>query len=214
MAWWFASPTALSITGTILLIWILWLVMSRTALGRGCFCIGAAVFVALFVYYLDLPPEFWKNVLIFGFPFAFALTIGMIIANREEKRKKAAEEARKERETERMEKSITQSIWLSEVEYWLTPKEIKHIPYLPHNIQLTAYKDDVTGELKEIRVIVDKQTVGLIPKELESEILPLIRENRITFATFPETYYNRKRCTGHVKMNLSYIPFESDYCLS
>ena len=42
MAWWFASPTALSITGTILLIWILWLVMS-TALGRGCFCIGAAV---------------------------------------------------------------------------------------------------------------------------------------------------------------------------
>ena len=136
MAWWFASPTALSITGTILLIWILWLVMSRTALVRGCFCIGAAVFVALFVYYLDLPPEFWKNVLIFGFPFAFALTIGMIIANREEKRKKAAEEARKERETERMEKSITQSIWLSEVEYWLTPKEIKHIPYLPHNIHI------------------------------------------------------------------------------
>lgn len=42
----------------------------------------------------------------------------------------------------------------------------------------------------------------------------LIRENRITFATFPETYYNRKMCTGHVKMNLSYIPFDSDYCLS
>lgn len=201
-----------AIVCTILFVWTLWLLSKSKSYGCGCALVGMAIFAFLMGW--DEETGFWEIATIVIIPIAFGLTGGLIYNNREEKRKKAAEEAQKAREAERMEKSVTRSIWLSEVEYWLTPKEIKQIPYLPNNLKLTAYNDDATGELKEIRVIVDKQTVGLIPKELEGEILPLIMENRITFATFPETYYNRKRCTGHVKMNLSYIPFDSDYCLS
>ena len=179
-----------------------------------CGCALSGLAILAFIFGWAQKDGFWEIAALAIIPIAIGLTVGLIYSNREEKRKKAAEEARKAREAERMEKSVTRSIWLSEVEYWLTPKEIKQIPYLPNNLKLTAYNDDATGKLKEIRVIVDRQTIGLIPKESEGEILPLIRENRITFATFPETYYNRKRCTGHVKMNLSYIPFDSDYCLS
>lgn len=201
-----------AIVCTILFMWTLWLLSKSKSYGCGCALVGMAIFA--FLMGRDEETGFWEIATIVIIPIAIGLTVGLIYNNREEKRKKAAEGARKAREAERMKKSVTLSIWLSEVEYWLTPKEIKQIPYLPNNLKLTAYNDDATGKLKEIRVIVDKQTVGLIPKELEGEILPLIMENRITFATFPETYYNRKRCTGHVKMNLSYIPFDSDYCLS
>lgn len=193
-------------------MWTLWLLSKNKSYGCGCALSGLAILA--FIFGWAQKDGFWEIAALAIIPIAIGLTVGLIYSNREEKRKKAAEEARKAREAERMEKSVTRSIWLSEVEYWLTPKEIKQIPYLPNNLKLTAYNDDATGKLKEIRVIVDRQTIGLIPKELEGEILPLIMENRITFATFPETYYNRKRCTGHVKMNLSYIPFDSDYCLS
>lgn len=134
----------------------------------------------------------------------FAIAVGMIAG---------LAKAKKDRLTEREEtpdNDIPEKVeylrfWLTDVEYWCTPGEIRRLSYFP-KVNLNAKYSKTTGIIEEITVSADFRIIGLVPKEFEREVLRLMIEKRITSAFLPERYYDRRRCKGMVELELAYIP--------
>ena len=194
-----------AIVCTILFVWTLWLLSKSKSYGCGCALVGMAIFAFLMGW--DEETGFWEIATIVIIPIAFGLTGGLIYNNREEKRKKAAEEARKAREAGELANTEYRCFELAGVENCLEPESKANTIPCFSKINITANPENVDDKEKyAVNVWIDDYSIlGHIPKEEENDVVQWLSEGRVKSGWIPECHYDRKTGETRVTVELGYI---------
>lgn len=194
-----------AIVCTILFMWTLWLLSKSKSYGCGCALVGMAIFAFLMGW--DEETGFWEIATIVIIPIAIGLTVGLIYNNREEKRKKAAEEARKARETEELANTEYRRFELAGVENCLEPESKANTISCFSKINITANPENVNDkENYAVNLWIDDYSIlGHIPKEEENDVVQWLSEGRVKSGWLPECHYDRKTGETRVTVELGYI---------
>lgn len=197
--------TFLTIVCTILFVWTLWLLSKSKSYGCGCALSG--IVILAFAFGWGEKSDFWEIAALTIIPIALGLTVGLIYSNREEKRKKAAEEAQKAREAEELANTEYQRFELVDVVNCLKPESKANTLSCFPKINITANPENVNDKEKyAVNLWIDDYSIlGHIPKEQEKDVVQWLREGRVKSSWLPECHYDRKTGETKVTVELGYI---------
>ena len=186
-------------------MWTLWLLSKSKSYGYGCALIG--IIILAFIFGWIKKDEFWEIAALIIIPMAFSLTVGLIYNNRQEKRKKEAEEARTAREEEELANTRYRRFELVGVVNCLEPESKANTLSCCSIINITTNPENENDKEKyAVNLwIGDYSILGHIPKEEEKYVVQWLREGRVKSGWIPKCTYDRKTRETKVIVELGYV---------